>query len=148
MTADFLDPTPLQRSPAYFRAINSSGQRVAAFVSNAEPILRRLAQAPLQPTRPPLHLFALGAASAATSFKLAPRDDDAALFGHVLPRHRSDVRNVPARPRKCLDHRDHHDDKKTQMDERLNDGPEENQYRPQRRDRTKNTKDHFRDDVK
>ena len=148
MTADFLDPTLTERRYSARPRISAPSIHlcsvVATFVSNGD--AQRVRS--LRPTRPPLHLFALGAASAATSFKLAPRDDDAALFGHVLPRHRSDVRNVPARSRKCLDHRDHHDDKKTQMDERLNDGPEENQYRPQRRDRTKNIENHSRDDVK
>ena len=60
------------------------------------------------------------------------------LFARVFPRHRSDVWDFPARSRKCFNHRDHHDDEKSQMDERLNDGPEENQQTAQRRDGAKN----------
>jgi hypothetical protein len=70
-------------------------------------------------------------------FKVTPRDPSSpsrtgvslgmTLFPRVFPRHRSDVWDFPARSRKCFNHRDHHDDEKSQMDERLNDGPEENQ---------------------
>jgi len=63
------------------------------------------------------------------------------LFAGVFPRHRSDVWDFPARSRKGFNHRDHHDDEKSQMDERLNDGPEENQQAAQRRDGAKNFKD-------
>jgi hypothetical protein len=67
MTADFLDPTLTERRysarPRISAPIYSSVQRVATFVSNGD--AQRVRS--LRPTRPPLHLFALGAASAATS---------------------------------------------------------------------------------
>jgi len=63
------------------------------------------------------------------------------LFARVFAGHRSDVGNFPARSRKCFDHRDHHDDEKSEMDERLNDGPEENQQAAQCRDGAKNIED-------
>jgi len=60
------------------------------------------------------------------------------LFARVFPRHRPHVRYVPARSGKGFDHRDHHNDEKSEMDQRLNDGPKENQHGAQRRDGAKN----------
>lgn len=70
------------------------------------------------------------------------------LLAGVFPRHRADVGNVPARPGKRFDHGNDHDDKKSEMDERLNNRPQEHQQAAQGRNGAEDFEDESGDDVK